>query len=251
MQGTDRKRIVSLEISVVSYQQAMDRILELATERESSYACFSNVHMIVEAHKSLEFRKMVNQSNFAFADGMPLVFALKWLYGIRQDRIAGMDFMADVLKACEVRHLSIFFYGSTPEILASLQLYVTKKYPTLHLAGMISPPFRELSMEENNSMIDQINASGANIVLVGLGCPKQETWMAKNSSRIQASLLGVGGAFALYAGNAQRAPQWMRNVGLEWLYRLSQEPRRLAKRYVVTNSHFVYLFIKQFFSPRL
>jgi N-acetylglucosaminyldiphosphoundecaprenol N-acetyl-beta-D-mannosaminyltransferase len=250
MQGTDRKRIVSLGISVVSYQQAMDRILELATERASSYACFSNVHMIVEAYKSLEFRKMVNQSNFAFADGMPLVFALKWLYRIQQDRIAGMDFMADVLKACEARKLSIFFYGSTPEILASLQLYVTKKYPTLHLAGMISPPFRELSMEENDSMIDQINASATNIVLVGLGCPKQETWMAKNSARIKACLLGVGGAFALYAGNAQRAPQWMRNVGLEWLYRLSQEPGRLFLRYAKTNTLFIYLLIIQLFKKK-
>jgi N-acetylglucosaminyldiphosphoundecaprenol N-acetyl-beta-D-mannosaminyltransferase len=108
-----------------------------------------------------------------------------------------------------------------------------------------------LTDEENSAIIDQINSSGANLVFVGLGCPKQEIWMSKNSFKINACLLGVGGAFEIYSGNAKRAPWWMRNVGLEWLYRLSQEPTRLIKRYAITNSQFLYLFFKQFILSHL
>jgi N-acetylglucosaminyldiphosphoundecaprenol N-acetyl-beta-D-mannosaminyltransferase len=248
---TERKRVVSLNINVLSYQQALSKVIELGQSRTPSYACFSNVHMTIEAHKYPEFQKMVNQSTFSFADGMPLVFALRMLYGIRQDRIAGMDFMGDVLKSCEQSRLSVFLYGSTPEVLKSLEQHIRTNFSNVRIAGIISPPFRQLTEEENTAIIDQINSSSANLVFVGLGCPKQETWMAKNSSKINACLLGVGGAFEIYAGLKNRAPNWMRNVGLEWLYRFIQEPKRLMKRYAVTNSQFIYLFFKQFFLSRL
>ncbi len=241
-----RKRIVSLDISVLSYQQALRRVIELGQSHSSSYACFSNLHMTIEAHQSSDFQKIVNQSTFSFADGMPLVFALRILYGIRQDRIAGMDFMGDLFPACEANGLSIFLYGSTPRVLSSLSNYIYNSFPQLKVAGIISPPFRNLTEAENRAYIDQINSSGANLVFVGLGCPKQETWMAKNSFRINACLLGVGGAFEIYAGLKERAPNWMRNVGLEWLYRFLQEPNRLFKRYAITNSLFLYLLLKQF-----
>lgn len=242
-----RKRIVSLDISVLSYQQALSKVIELGKSHTPSYACFSNVHMTIEAHKLQEFQTMVNQSTFSFADGMPLVFAMRFLYGIRQDRIAGMDFMGDLFPKCEANGLSIFLYGSTPEVLSALGSYIHNSFPQLKVAGIISPPFRTLTEAENRIYIDQINSSGANLVFVGLGCPKQETWMAKNSTHIKACLLGVGGAFEIYAGVTKRAPSCMQNIGLEWLYRLMQEPRRLFKRYVQTNSMFVYLLSKQFF----
>ena len=237
---------MSLDLSVLSYQQALNKVIELGKSRTPSYACFSNVHMTIEAHQSQEFQHMVNQSTFAFADGMPLVFALRLIYGIRQDRIAGMDFTASILKGCEEKGLSVFLYGSTPETLEAFQAQIKKNYSQLRLAGMISPPFRALNEDETNSMIAEINNAGTHIVLVGLGCPKQEIWMAKNSTSINSCLLGVGGAFGIYAGTAKRAPEWMRNVGLEWAFRWLQEPRRLFKRYLVTNSQFIYLFLKQF-----
>jgi N-acetylglucosaminyldiphosphoundecaprenol N-acetyl-beta-D-mannosaminyltransferase len=244
--GIERKRIVSLDLSVLTYQEALNKVVELGKSRTTSYACFSNVHMTIEANKSQGFQKIVNQSTFAFADGMPLVFALRMLYGIRQDRIAGMDFMGDLFPLCETNGLSIFLYGSTPQILTSLSEYVHCSFPLLKIAGTISPPFRPLTKEENEATIDQINSSGANLVFVGLGCPKQEAWMAKNSNQINACLLGVGGAFEIYAGLTKRAPKWMQQVGLEWLYRLLQEPKRLFKRYALTNSKFIYLLMKQF-----
>lgn len=240
-----RKRVVSIDVSIVDYANALQQVITLSKQHQPSYACFSNVHMAIEAHSSVTFQQMVNNATFAFTDGMPLVFALKWLYGIRQERIAGMDFMPDVLESCDRERLSVFLFGSTDEILLRLETLIKTKYPNLRLVGKISPPFRALSEHENQQYIQQINDSGAHIVLVGLGCPKQETWMAQHSDQINAVLLGVGGAFGLYAGSAKRAPVWMRNVGLEWVFRLAQEPKRLFKRYAVTNTLFVWLLMKQ------
>ncbi|MBS1952286.1 MAG: N-acetylmannosaminyltransferase [Cytophagales bacterium] len=248
---TLRKRVISLQISLISYAGALQTILQLGKTKTPSYACFANAHMTVEAKKSLVFKNQVDQSTFTFADGMPLVFALRMLYGIKQERIAGMDFMGSVLHECEKNQLPVFFYGSTPEVLQQLKNKVQEKFPALAVAGMISPPFRPLTNEETGRMIDSINSSGAHLVFVGLGCPKQEMWMANNSRHINACLLGVGGAFEIYAGLAKRAPQWMCRAGLEWLFRFSQEPRRLFKRYAVTNTYFVCLFIKQFLLLRV
>ncbi len=246
-----RRRVVSIDVSLIRYQEALNQVLELGFKRSPSYACFSNVHMTIEAHKSSAFKEMVNRANFVFADGMPLVFALRLLFGIRQDRIAGMDFTDSILRGCEEKGLSVFLYGSTPETLDAFQAQIKKNYPKLRLAGMISPPFRALSEHETKSTIADINDAGTHIVLVGLGCPKQEIWMANNSASINACLLGVGGAFGIYAGTAKRAPVWMRSVGLEWFFRLLQEPSRLFKRYLVTNSQFVCLFLKQFIASHL
>jgi N-acetylglucosaminyldiphosphoundecaprenol N-acetyl-beta-D-mannosaminyltransferase len=248
--SSPRKRVVSLNISLIGYHEALNQILALGSKRQPSYACFSNVHMTIEAHQSAAFKEMVNRADFTFADGMPLVFALRLLFGFKQDRIAGMDFTPSILKGCEEKGLSVFLYGSTRETLDAFNAQIKKNYPKLRLAGMISPPFRALSEDETKSMIEEINNAGSNIVLVGLGCPKQEIWMAKNSTSINSCLLGVGGAFGIYAGTAKRAPEWMRNVGLEWAFRWWQEPRRLFKRYAITNTLFIGLLIKQFFKRK-
>jgi N-acetylglucosaminyldiphosphoundecaprenol N-acetyl-beta-D-mannosaminyltransferase len=245
---TPKKQVISLDISLISYKDALTHITELAGTKSPSYASFANAHMTVEAHLSSAYAKKVNQSTFTFADGMPLVFALRLLFGIRQERIAGMDFMLDMLRECEANRLSVFFFGSTQEVLDSIKKYVLTHFPQLQIAGMISPPFRAIGEEENQQFRNEINSSGANLVFVGLGCPKQETWMAKNSAEINSCLLGVGGAFEIYAGLTKRAPQWIRNIGMEWFFRFLQEPKRLFKRYAVTNTQFVYLFFKQLFS---
>ncbi len=174
---------------------------------------------------------------------MPLVKVLKFFYGIKQDRIAGMDVMPELMKEAEINSLKVFFFGTTPELLEKIRIRAEKEFPRLTIAGMLSPPFNKSLDEE--TYIDAINSSGANLVFVALGCPKQEKWMAKHSHKIHAVLLGVGGAFPVFAGTASRAPKVMRDLSLEWLYRLFQEPGRLFKRYMVTNSLFLYLVFKE------
>ena len=251
MSEVKHQRVISIDVSVLGYQQALEEITLLAKQRKPSYACFANAHMTIEAHQSDEFQRYVNSATYVFADGMPIVFGLKWLHGTQQDRIAGMDLMADVLRVSNTEALSVFLFGSTPEILESLRQYISKTYPRAKLVGSISPPFREHSEDEREEHRKLINESGANLVFVGLGCPKQETWMAKNTTYLNACLLGVGGAFELYAGITKRAPHRLRKMGLEWLYRFAQEPKRLFSRYATTNSRFLYLFAKQLFLTRL
>lgn len=241
----DRARVITLDISLISYRNALEQVISMALSRQKAYACFSNAHMTVEAWRSAEFQQKVNQATFTFADGMPLVFALRWLYGLRQERIAGMEFMGDVLDMAAKQDLRVFYLGSTQVILDRLLSQTQTQYPGLKVAGVLSPPFRPLSPVDNAEIADQINSSGAHIVFVGLGCPKQERWMAEVKDQIPAVLLGVGGAFEIYAGAKKRAPRWMQQIGLEWIFRLSQDPVRLFGRYLRTNSQFVYLLIKQ------
>ncbi|GAB4131260.1 MAG: WecB/TagA/CpsF family glycosyltransferase [Raineya sp.] len=244
---TPRKKVISLELSLITYQEALEAIGRLAAARQSAYACFANAHMTIEAHQNPQFATQVNQAGFVFADGVPLRWALRWLYGIKQERIAGMDFMESIVSWASQNHLKIFLYGSTDEVLKAIAQRINQEYASDILVGSISPPFRPLSEEEQNKMIEQINGSGANLVLVALGCPKQEAWMATYSHQIQAVCLGVGGAFPVFAKMQSRAPMFLQKFGLEWLYRLYQEPKRLWKRYFFTNSLFVYLLLKQKF----
>ncbi len=243
-----RMRVISINLTLIAYQDAVDEVMKLGESQTCSYVCFSNAHMVVEANASFAFQQHVNRATFAFADGMPLVFALHLLYRIKQDRIAGMDFMLDILRVCNEKRLSIFLYGSTESTLNSLNNFIKKNFSYIKIVGSISPPFRDLIEGERFETIEKINLAKPNFVFVGLGCPKQEIWMSTNSNHINACLLGVGGAFGIYAGNMKRAPSWMRNSGLEWLFRLWLEPRRLLKRYTVTNNQFVYLFLKQLLS---
>ena len=245
-----RKQIISLDISVIDYNQALNEVLELGRKQQPSYSCFANAHMVTEAHRSAVFKNQVNQSNYTFADGMPLVFALKRLHGLQQSRIAGMDFMKDAIRLCEQQKLSVYFLGSTEDTLHQLQVKLKNEFPELIIAGRYSPPFRKWTEGDNNLFAEQTNNSGANVVFVSLGCPKQEAWMAEHYQKIKATLLGVGAAFPVLAGITGRAPRWMQRASLEWVYRLGQEPRRLFKRYAVTNTLFVYYLIVQFFAVK-
>lgn len=240
-----RKNVLSLKLSLIGYQDALARIGELAAKHQPAYACFANVHMTIEAHKNQHFSENVNQADFVFADGVPLRWALRWLYGIRQERIAGMDFMESVIALAAQKQLKVFLYGSTDAVLEAIEQRIQQEYAPEVFAGSISPPFRALSEQEQEAYIKQINDSNAHLLLVALGCPKQENWMATYSPQIKAVCLGVGGAFPVFAKMQKRAPMFFQKYGLEWLYRLFQEPKRLWKRYFSTNSLFVYLLLKQ------
>ncbi len=204
--------------------------------------------MTVEAQRNPEFRDVVNRADFATADGMPIVKSLRWLSNIQQERVAGNDLMPALLKIANDQQLKVFFYGGTEGILESIYSVAQRDFPALSIAGSHSPPFRPLTDEEMDRVAAQINASGANIVFVSLGCPKQERWMAAMHNQVNALMVGVGGAFLLYAGHDSRAPLWMRTLCLEWLYRLALEPRRLWKRYLISNTVFTVMFLRSWLS---
>lgn len=245
------KTIISLTISRLSYDEVLARIIALASARTPSYVCFANAHMTVEAHLDKDFAHLVNRAAIVAADGMPLVKAYRYLYGIRQQRVAGMDVMASILPLCDREQLPVYLFGSSESTLAAIQMRLRHEHPTLKVAGTWSPKFGAFTPADNQKYIQEITESGARVVLVALGCPKQEKWMATHSNQIPAVLLGIGGAFAVYAGRQRRAPGWMQRWSLEWLYRLAQEPGRMFRRYAVTNTLFIALFLRQWLQTRV
>ncbi|MFD2742974.1 MULTISPECIES: WecB/TagA/CpsF family glycosyltransferase [Sphingobacterium] len=237
-------RVVSLAISAGKYKGFVDNAIKLGTNSISSYVCVANVHMCIEAYDNADFARIVNQADLVTPDGMPLAKAIKLLYGVEQDRVAGMDLLPDLLAEAEKENLKCFVYGGSEKMLANSEAYIQEHYPNLQ-CGFHSPPFRALTTEEELADCDRINNFGAHLVFVALGCPKQEKWMAKMKGRIHACMLGIGGALPVMIGMQDRAPAWMQKASLEWLYRLGQEPKRLFKRYAYTNSKFIYLLMKQ------
>lgn len=237
--------LISIKITCKQYLNFVSHLIENALEKVSTYTCVANVHMCIEAYQHKDFAAIVNQADLVTPDGMPLVKALKWLYGINQDRVAGMDLLPDLLKESEAKNIKVFFYGGTEAMLANTKNYCAQQFPQLQIAGMISPPFRSLTKEEEQEYINTINASGAGFVFVALGCPKQEKWMASMKGKIQACMVGIGGALPVMIGMQKRAPVWMQKASLEWLYRLLQEPKRLFKRYAITNTLFIVLLFRQ------
>ena len=241
-----RLPLMGLSISTGAYHQFVDTIMQQAIEGRWSYTCIANVHMLMEAHRNRSFAQVVNGAAVVTPDGMPLTWALRHLRGMKQERVAGMDLLPDLLQQAQMQQLPVFFYGGQEVLLQQLQRYLEVHYPGLPVAGMHSPPFRRLSPAEDAAVVHRINTSGARLVFVVLGCPKQEQWMAAMQGRINAVLVGVGGAVPVLVGAQRRAPVWMQRSGLEWAYRLAQEPRRLWKRYVSTNTRFMLLFAKAY-----
>jgi N-acetylglucosaminyldiphosphoundecaprenol N-acetyl-beta-D-mannosaminyltransferase len=197
--------------------------------------------MLMEAHDSLSFKEIVNAADLVTPDGMPLVWMMR-LKGQRdQQRVYGPTLMLHVLEAAERENIPVGFYGSSPETLQSLIPRMQSRFPSLGIVYSFSPPFRELTEEENLRIDETVNSSEAGILFVGLGCPKQEKWMAEHRGKINSVMLGVGAAFDFHAGIKPQAPSWMQKNGLEWLYRFVSEPRRLWRRYLYHNPRFVFL----------
>jgi N-acetylglucosaminyldiphosphoundecaprenol N-acetyl-beta-D-mannosaminyltransferase len=238
-----KRRILHTRLTTGKYPEFIQEMISLSQRKTSSYVCISNVHMLIEAYKDKSFRKVVNSADMATPDGMPLAKSIGWIYGTPQDRVAGMDVMPSILKESEARGLSIYLYGSTDDVLDLIVDKIKHDYPNLKIAGYFSPPFRTLTDSEKENIIHSINLVNPDFVLVALGCPKQEKWMAEHKNKINSCMLGVGGAFSVYAGVQKRAPRWMQQASLEWVFRFVQEPGRLWKRYLVTNSLFSLLMI--------
>jgi N-acetylglucosaminyldiphosphoundecaprenol N-acetyl-beta-D-mannosaminyltransferase len=240
------KPILEAYIDALSWDDAIKRIRRWGEARESRYVCICNVHSVVTTTQDIEFKLAVNNADMSTPDGAPIAWALRRLGFRTQERINGPDLMLKYLALVENSSQKVFFYGSTEETLQKLRVALGAQFPNLQIAGTYSPPFRPLSREEDEETVEMINASGANVVFVGLGCPKQEKWMADHRGRIDAVMIGVGAAFDYHSGVVKRAPVWWQRNGLEWLYRLGSEPRRLFKRYAVTNTLFIVGFFRQF-----
>ena len=237
--------VLGMRVDATSYEDAARRVAGWARERRSVYICVASVHMVMEAFDSATFRGVVNGANLVTPDGRPLVWALKGLGVGGASQVRGTDLTSRVVERAALDGMPIGLYGGTPELLESFVEVLRARYPGVEVACKIAPPFRPLSPEEDEEVTREIVASGARILLVGIGCPKQERWMAAHKGRIPAVMLGVGAAFDFHTGRIRQAPRWMQAAGLEWAFRLVMDPRRLWKRYAKHNPRFVALFLLQ------
>jgi len=231
--------VLGAPIDVVSPDDALQRIARWAARRESRVVCICNVHSVVTAMHDAAHQNAIASADLATPDGAPVAWMLRRQGALGQRRVSGPDLMQDYLDQAAARKEPVFLLGSTPQTLARLQSRLQERWPALPVAGAISPPFRALTADEDDALVRELNASGAGTVWVSLGCPKQERWMAEHRGRVHAVMVGVGAAFDFHAGTVTRAPRWMRDHGLEWLHRLASEPRRLWRRYLVTNTRFL------------
>jgi exopolysaccharide biosynthesis WecB/TagA/CpsF family protein len=238
-------------VNPTNYQECLQWVLWAAHNRTSGCVDHMPVHGLVSATENGEFAAAIATFDIVAPDGQPVRWALNHFYktGL-SERVYGPDFTLMVCQAAAEQQLPIYFYGSTERVLAALKEKLQSRFPTLCIAGMESPPFRPLSAQEDAAVIERIGKSGAQILFIGLGCPKQELFAAAHKGTIHAPMLCVGAAFDFHAGVLDQAPGWMQKRGLEWLYRLTKEPGRLWKRYALTNSKFLWLFIKSLLTRR-
>ena len=238
-------RIVGTRVHATSYRDATDRILAWARQGRSSYVCVATVHSVMEAHDNPAFSRALADAHLVTPDGMPLVWGLRRIGMPYATRVYGPELMPRVLSAAEAAGLPVGFYGGAPSVLEALLTEVRRGWPQLDVAYAWSPPFRDLTPQEDAATVKAINDSGTRILFVGLGCPKQELWMARHQGAVDSVQVGVGAAFDFLAGTKKQAPRRIQRLGLEWLFRLVTEPRRLWRRYLKHNPRFVALFAKQ------
>jgi len=239
------RHILGVRVAASDYAHARRLILSWARRCQSRSVCFATVHSLMEAHDSPAFRQSLNAADLLLPDGMPLVWGLHLLGLPGASRVYGPDLTLFVLEAAARRRIPVGFYGSAPDVLRRLLQVLARRCPGLVVAYACSPPFRPPTPEEDEAVVRNIRLSGARILFVGLGCPRQESWMTQHRGRLPCVMLGVGAAFDFLSGAKPQAPRWMMRCGLEWLFRLLTEPRRLWKRYLKHNPRFLFHFSLQ------
>lgn len=234
-----KHEILGVAVSATTYEECCRKLLDAAKLRIPAIASFHAVHAIVESANSKELLDKVNAFQIVAPDGQPVRWALNWLYGARlQDRVYGPQLTWRICQQAAAEGVSIYLYGGSPATLEKLQSRLQSEFPQLMIVGAESPPFRKLTAEEDQQVVERINQSGAGLLLIGLGCPKQDHFAGDHAQSIRAVQLCVGAAFDFHAGAKPMAPAWMQRSGLEWLFRLSKEPGRLWKRYLFTNTQY-------------
>jgi N-acetylglucosaminyldiphosphoundecaprenol N-acetyl-beta-D-mannosaminyltransferase len=241
----EHRLILGMRVDATSYTDATRRIIAWARARESRYVCISNVHMVMESYDAEKFRDLVNKADLVTPDGMPLVWALKRMGVTRATRVYGPDLTLHVCEAAARESVKIGLYGGTAESLRGFVEFLENRFAGIQIVCSVAPPFRPLSADEDEAYTRQLKDSGAQIVLVGIGCPKQEFWMAEHKERLRAVLLGVGAAFDFHSGKVRQSPRLLQRMGLEWAFRLMMEPKRLWRRYARNNPRFVGLLLLQ------
>ena len=240
-----RTDILGVRYDVARFEETADALCARRGALRGEYVCVGNVHTTVMAHDDPAFCAAENGAYRMLADGRPLSIVQRRRGFKEAEQVTGPDLMRAILERSVKGGYTHYYYGSTAETQAKLRARLAALYPGLRVLGGEPSVFRPLTDEENGALISRINALQPDFVWVGLGAPRQELFMQANSGRVRALMLGVGGAFDVYADNVRRAPKWMQRMCLEWLFRLLQEPKRLLKRYLVTNTRFLYLLWKE------
>ncbi len=235
-----RVKVLDVDVDAISPARALQVIGDWGVQRRSRSVCFCNVHSVVTAGTQMRHATALALADMVTADGFPIAKALRKRGHPQQQRVDGPSMMLALCEEAQTRGIPVGLYGASEELLTSLTDKLARRFPNLNLAYIHAPPFRQLTTEEDEATVAAIEASKVGLLFVGLGCPKQEAWMAAHRGRVNAVMLGVGAAFDFHAGTMSRAPKWMRDHGWEWFHRLLSEPRRLWRRYLVTNS--TYLF---------
>lgn len=241
LQHRRRVRVVSLSPDVVDHDSAVERVAELVREGRGGYVCFSTVHMVMESYDSPEFGGLVDAADMIVPDGMPIVWMQRLQGEGRAARVRANDLMVLLCRYAEKNGLTLGFYGGKPEVIDAIQKRAASDFPELRIVYAFSPPFRPLTVDEDARITAEINAAAPDILFMGLGCPKQENWIAAHRDRLRAVMLGVGASFDFFAGGVRESPAWIGRLGLEWLFRLAQEPKRLWRRYLILNPRFTIL----------
>ncbi len=245
-----RVDVLGVGISALTMQGAVDEITSWIENGQSRYVCVTGVHGVMESQADPELRRIHNESGLTTPDGMPMVWCSRRAGVAKAERVYGPDLMLRLSEVAARRGWKSYFYGGKEGVADTLADRLRERFPSLRVVGTFSPPFRALTAEESAEVADRINAAEPDIVWVGLSTPKQERWMAENIDRLDASvLLGVGAAFDIHAGLLPQAPPWMQRNGLEWLFRLIKEPRRLWRRYLGNNPRFIVRILRR--PPRL
>lgn len=231
--------VLGTHIACLTYPTALEVISTAVAQRKSSYICVSAVHLVMECLADTKLRSGVNRSLLTTADGMPLVWLQK-LFGCTAERVYGPTLMQNVCQVATKKHWKIFLVGGAVGQGKILERTLKRTYPRLKLIGSFDTPTRPIPSLDNTELLHQINTLGPDIIFVGTGCPTQERWMIANHKKINHGvLIGVGAAFDFLTGNVRQAPKWIQDLGLEWLFRLSQDPKRLWRRYTITNFRFL------------
>lgn len=237
--------VFGLNYCATDYEEASNVIIERAKTRESFTVAALPVHGLIEAYRFSAFRTAANNIDMVVPDGHPVRWALNRMYDLNiKHRVCGADLALHVLEKASKLRLKVFLFGSYENTVNKFVTFINQNYPGVEICGVQPDRFRDATAEEDRQDIERINNSGANIVLVGRGCPRQEYWIDAHKNKIHAAMMAIGGAFDWHAKTVKRAPKWMQNLALEWFFRLLMEPRRLWRRYLITNSIYIYLMFR-------
>ena len=237
--------ILGTNINVTTMGKTISYIEENLDALKGNYICVSNVHTTIMSYENSEYRKIQNGGAMALPDGKPLSIVSKKRGYTKAERVSGPDLMPEIFQLSQEKGWTHYFYGGSETTIRILGEKLKVQYPNMKIVGLYSPPYRILTEEEDYNIIEEINQLKPDFIWIGLGAPKQEQWMYEHKNKVQGIMIGVGAAFDFLAGTTKRAPKWMQKMSIEWLYRLMADPKRLWKRYVITNSKFLWLLFNK------